>query len=174
MGSVCRTNKHMLFSFFWRHHTRQQQRARGKRLQIHTVSFWARGVGGNVNLPLPRTSPTLMTVPCCGFNPGIRLFIFFSHGSFFSLPTESEALPHREGSKGVWSHYGEAKRQGGGRRRRRRPAVGSHHRRARVCRRTTGTSSARLHGGPMTAGYFKVEVSKRPPTGKETDGLTAV
>lgn len=38
----------------------------------------------------------------------------------------------------------------------------------------TGTSSALLHRGMMAAGYFKVEVSKRPPTGKRTDRLAAV
>lgn len=37
----------------------------------------------------------------------------------------------------------------------------------------TGTSSALLHRGMMAAGYFKVEVSKRPPTGNRTDRLTA-
>lgn len=38
----------------------------------------------------------------------------------------------------------------------------------------TGTSSALLHRGMMAAGYFKVEVSKRPPTGKRTDRPAAV
>lgn len=34
---------------------------------------------------------------------------------------------------------------------------------------STGTSSALLHWGMMEAGYFKLEVSKRPPCGKTTD-----
>lgn len=38
----------------------------------------------------------------------------------------------------------------------------------------TGTSSAPLHRGMMAAGYFKVEVSKRPPTGKRSDSPAAV
>ncbi len=38
----------------------------------------------------------------------------------------------------------------------------------------TGTSSALLHRGMMAAGYFKVEVSKRPPTGNRTDRPAAV